>query len=509
MDNVINNEKEGYNMKKTILIIFPIIMVTLMIGCQKTPEEEIIVQKKQTEMIEAAQSNEVVQKYEEQTTGLTIQTLDAPQTYMETFKSGKLTVEVDAKVSVPACEVLPIIRVEGVDFSQEQVTKLFNYFCGDTEMYTVADEMTKDVIEEQIINLKALIAKEKNKENADPDDLERYERQLKESQEALPNAPLKYENVISDGTFKIASDIHPLTKTEVGRYTILSTFGDQKSFVARNNSDRKEAISYVREGGGGGGKALRTGANILYKNNFNNFISFGMGSKFPVDEITTAEQQPNILNISTTPMEAKQVVENVFNKLNMPMEVKNIYLIDDGFFDGNRYQDGDNYAYQVECARLVNGVSCSIIDGSATGGNIGADQFAPPASWFYENLTFLVNDNGIIKMEWASPINMMDTVVENCSLLPFSDIQDIFGKMMPIVYEYKANQSEEDKTTMYINDIELELVRISEQNSIKNGLLVPAWRFYGTEDESGQTANECFLTINAVDGSVIDTDIGY
>ena len=492
-------------MKRWSLLICVIVLAVLHAACQRTPEEEIVIKKHQDEMIEAAQPAET--ESAEAVAGLTIQTLDAPQTCVETLESGRLNIVVDAKVIVPESEALPIVRAEGADFSQEQVTVLFDYFCGDTQMYTVADEMTKDVIQEQIVSLKALIAKEENKDDADPDDLERYERMLKKAQDALPNAPDTYEKILSDGTLKTVIEKHPLTKIEVGRYTALAAASDTKDFRVTNNSDREEIISYVKEdGSGGGGKTLKTRASLSYK--VDNDMSFSMGGKYHIDETTESQQHPGLLSIGITPGEARQMVETVLEELNLPMAVKDMYLIDDGYDDGSGYKQGDNFAYQVECLRIINNVPCALIDGSATGGSSSGEGFAPDPSWFYESLVFWVNDDGIINMKWVSPMAVKDTVVENCTLLPFPDIRDVFLKMMPVIYEYDANQAEKG-TTITINEIELELVRVSEQNSIKNGLLVPAWRFYGISDLDSQSAYECFLTVNAVDGSVINTDIGY
>ena len=495
-------------MKRRIPLICIIAAAALFSACQRTPEKEFVVQKNQGDMIEAAQPGESVQTDESKRASITIQTADTPETYTKTFSSGRLNVDVNAKVNVPDCGALPIVRVEGADFSQEQVTLLFNYFCGDIKMYTAADEMTKDVLENQIVNLKALIVQEENSEDTDPADLERYRRQLSEAQKALPGAPTKIEKIQADGALKTISEYHPVTKAEVGRYTVLAAAGGDKSFRVINNSDRQEAISYVHEdGSGGGGKALRTMAKLAYADQ-SMHLSFGMGNRVPVDENTTQEQLPALSNLRTTPLQARQMAESMINELGLSMMVKNMYLIDDKHNDGGEFYDAKNYAYEIECARVVAGAGCAVVAGSATGGSIGADQFAPPASWFYESFVLRITDDDIISLEWVSPTKILDTVVEDCELLSFNDIQNVFEKMMSTIYEFKANQSEEGETTVSIYSTELELVRISEQNSIKNGLLVPTWRFYGAYG-GPQTENECFLTINAVDGSIIDTYVGY
>ena len=67
-----------------------------------------------------------------------------------------------------------------------------------------------------------------------------------------------------------------------------------------------------------------------------------------------------------------------------------------------------------------------------------------------------------------------------------------------------------------IQKVVLTLRRIQEQNASDVGLLVPVWDFYGSEtiEYSGEPRTTLerelpILTINAIDGSVIDLTKGY
>ncbi len=53
--------------------------------------------------------------------------------------------------------------------------------------------------------------------------------------------------------------------------------------------------------------------------------------------------------------------------------------------------------------------------------------------------------------------------------------------------------------------------RISEADSFDTGLLVPVWDFMGTvtNEAYGEEEYRSVLTINAVDGSIIDRALGY
>ena len=171
---------------------------------------------------------------------------------------------------------------------------------------------------------------------------------------------------------------------------------------------------------------------------------------------------------------------------------------------------------------MVKGVTCA----SDSGVSYGAleDYYSP--SWPYEQLTIFITDDGIQSVQWTSPIEVTHILVENSNLMPFSDVMDIFKKMGPIVFtpnemnsKLPYGDSEVAEYGFTVNEIRLELRRVREQNSVKDGLLVPVWSFYGnawysTKDGSETETpisdlNTCLLTINAVDGSIIDLSKGY
>lgn len=80
-----------------------------------------------------------------------------------------------------------------------------------------------------------------------------------------------------------------------------------------------------------------------------------------------------------------------------------------------------------------------------------------------------------------------------------------------------ANASQADdepmKTKITVDQVVLGYTRISEKDSFHTGLLVPVWDFIGTVEvtDGKETGIEkkSILTINAIDGSVINRTLGY
>jgi len=130
-------------------------------------------------------------------------------------------------------------------------------------------------------------------------------------------------------------------------------------------------------------------------------------------------------------------------------------------------------------------------------------------SWGPEIITVSINDSGIVKFIYSSPIEITETVVENAAIKSFEDVRETFEKMMVV------SKAGTDTTTVYdIDRVRLSYSRISEADSYDTGLIVPVWDFYGYHQLAWEgiiinEGNTTALAINAIDGSIIDPDLGY
>lgn len=188
-----------------------------------------------------------------------------------------------------------------------------------------------------------------------------------------------------------------------------------------------------------------------------------------------------------------------------------------------RTEETANYGYEIRCTRAVNDVRC--ITGAV--GALGAEHDKYARSWPYESARLFITDDGIMDFWWASPVQITGTRVESATLLPFDDIIAVFTKMAAVDYAPNTARNEtlsfmDDLTSHYrmdINEIRLEFQRIREPDNVTDGLLVPAWGFYGQATRSMKDGTEgalfsddpaqCLMIVNAVDGAIIDPMRGY
>lgn len=140
--------------------------------------------------------------------------------------------------------------------------------------------------------------------------------------------------------------------------------------------------------------------------------------------------------------------------------------------------------------------------------------------WVHEDIVLSVMPEGIGSFSWNSPYKVTNVMAKNSSMLPFSDISSIFKKM--ILYENEQLFDSADinsglsQLEFVVTKVTLSLQRIIEKNNIDNGLLVPVWNFYGVQIGRSKDGLEIalkkdtpFVSVNAVDGSIIDLARGY
>lgn len=460
--------------------------VLLLSGCQPTPEKAAVVQKDSDRLIENAQKNAKESANKGPYRDLSGQ-YGIPASYQFRMQgaNGKLNVKADARTVVPDRDRMPIYRVKAAEFTQEQVDALWSALCGGAEMRIRSGQETKDRIRSRIVNIKKYIV-EIAGDPKQSDELELQKGILADVEKQLETAPDTVDEGHSDGKLMQMSD--RLGKTF---YTGIDAYerddkgldGEGRIFQVKNDAT----------------------PTVLFIDNRDPAAGTSFGSSASVPVTTDTDIGVDILpKVGLTPREARQKVQDILDRAKTGMVADSIYLLDDG-----KKGEAEQYAYRIYCVRSVDGLPCSYISGASH-----PKEDAMASFWVYEELECMVDRTGVFSFMWSDPIEVSETVNEDAKLKPFSEIREIFEKMMRMKYEPQAEQSELD---FEINRVTLCLHRIVEKNSNASGLLVPAWNFYGKlkvnesgeEYEKFEMLGKSFMTINAVDGSVIDCSLGY
>lgn len=151
-------------------------------------------------------------------------------------------------------------------------------------------------------------------------------------------------------------------------------------------------------------------------------------------------------------------------------------------------------------------------------------------SWDLENILLDVGKNGVLRFAWTAPSTKPVVRQAESTLLPFEEIAAIADTMLPEVIvgpkETPLTQLDQyngfdTRMDVDITKVSLSLMRIRDKGSLQ-GTIVPVWDFWGTSDwydaepnvygyqEKGMSYDfQPMLTLNAVDGTVVDRQLGY
>ena len=137
----------------------------------------------------------------------------------------------------------------------------------------------------------------------------------------------------------------------------------------------------------------------------------------------------------------------------------------------------------------------------------------------YERLTVLVDDTGIIQMDYINKSNIEIADGSFYNPISFEKAYESFKKQVLIEYSSYYDKDSADKAesiVLNINRIELGYARLI--NKDRGELIyIPVWDFFGDiefkngEDTAGgdDRPDTSYMTVNALDGSVIDRSVGY
>ena len=151
-------------------------------------------------------------------------------------------------------------------------------------------------------------------------------------------------------------------------------------------------------------------------------------------------------------------------------------------------------------------------------------------SWDLENILLDVGKNGVLCFAWTAPSTKPVVRQAESTLLPFEEIASIANTMLPEVIvgpkETPLTQLDQyngfdTRMDVDITKVSLSLMRIRDKGSLQ-GTIVPVWDFWGTSDwydaepnaygyqEKGMNYDfQPMLTLNAVDGTIVDRQLGY
>lgn len=481
-------------MKKTIsaILVTFFVMISL-VACQKTPDSPIVVGKDTNVLIEKAQSEESQQKTDISANVDLYSRLNAPETYSVDLasKGGKLSVYVDAVVKLPDREI-PIYRVQATEFSVEQAKLIADTLLGSGAHYVDilgTNIKTKGVYQKEIDKLRAALDDWENTGTYVYDLVyntkDEAEQALSEKLALAATAPETLPEIIPDFDWRtpnVSNENGPVETTD--NYLMLYAMPDNATISRLDIENSRDTEGSAR---------------VIYWRDSD--MMFGRISAEKADV-------SGILNVSED--DAYKIAQNTIAQMQLTdficsAKQGTIYKLD---VQGVTTKP----VYDFMFTRQLSGVTETYTNADES----SADGYSKP--WQYEKVHVLVDDDGVFYVEYSGPTAVKEKIVDAATLLPFDEIRSIFERMAVII-DNSIDSAGVDGASerRVITHVRLGLMCIREQDS-DTGLLIPVWDFLGYEERTSPSEGtlsfytnelESFLTINAVDGSIVDRSSGY
>lgn len=492
-------------MKKRIGALLSVIMMLALTACQPTPEEGVVIGKGDGELERIIAATDAP-------TG----NYEVPATWEDAFEFSEqsLKIVVDAMVEIPDTQQFPVVRISPAEMTQEQVDKVIATLMQGQPLYKPRseNELTKAEIQNRIVELRAGWNSDLN-----ADDPQAYEKSIEPEIERLmqqyETAPDTYEPVPADGKFgtkKSESEdqydeegrLMPRTispEDNYGKIDIVAELGQQKPASLSAYRSEDKYFSYIR---------------------FSNYE----GNYYAVP-FSTSNQIEGLKGVTMSFEDARALAETTVRNAGFDNMVLSATGTEDLIDPASEKDDTDKQCYFFAFTPSINGISVTVTSQLLSNTFFGANE-AYGQLWPTERILVRVGETGILDFDWRSPSQMLGTETENVALLPFSQIQEMFEQQMKIQGAWQEDEHIIARE-VHIERVTLGYDKISGKDCPGEYLLVPVWDFIGYSidtydkqqsggaklDENNQHTEDIYsysyLTINAIDGSIIDRNLGY
>ncbi|HCT92716.1 MAG TPA: hypothetical protein DF613_15255 [Lachnospiraceae bacterium] len=498
------------------IVAFLCIAALLLTGCARTPEADIVTRKNTEALTDKAAGGTENRK------SLAENRKQTPEHYSWKYNNDAETLQIsaDADILLPECEAVPMYRLSSGGFTQEQVTGLYDYLFQGRETYRVEEGgLTKSECEKQIVRLRKQLEELEQQEQGDGQGDDDW----------FPDDEREYLQGILDERLAMYGDLPEVSQDK--KIAVDSTLMEQTGIDEREDGRTYEETTHSLECQTDEGDSLYVESGSVDTSEFSLLsyqrpgrYTYSSGIAVPVDPGNADEKKSE--NLPCTYQDARALADGAVQAAGITAEITQVELLEglaENGEDGVSSERSGMYsAFQFQYTRTFEGISVA----TTASEYVNEEEFS--LMWPYEKLRIVVSEVGIQEMEWEAPVSVVETVEKDVPVLSFADAAAVFEELTPLSYEgkiEKLSQGETDASMdIHVDAVRLELMRVKNDGSKREGLYVPAWVFYGTESSTVYTSDSgsaeetwseteptpwIVLAVNAVDGTVIDQVEGY
>jgi hypothetical protein len=457
---------------KRLLYILVFVIVTCLSACQPTPPTEIVVDKNNLEQ-------EILDKTVEETQDVSPRTSEVNNEDIVSWKENYIdekrifSVIIDAPIILPDVTSYPVEKVALCQISDEQLSKIVNTLFKDETIYDGNIQLTKGEIAQEIIRVKG---------ETQSSGLKADDNYIKHLEDLYKDAPENVELV----------PVQPFWKETSKGVKALSLMtqgdGDERAFLYGRTSESEKCY-------------------LEYKTNTERYWI-----------IETKKNKPNGISISSQEAEefALEIMEQ-FGFDDVQIVSKNIGSL---ILKDPTNLSEDKQCYIFFLSRTIHGIPFNYA--SRAGGDFMTDEkpYAPPVN--QEIIEVHISDKGVVYFRWESPYEITENLSNNVKLIDLDKIEEIFINQMKMEGQgrnewYGMNGIIKD--LICVERIELGTMVTIDKDNPDEFLCIPVWDFFVTTEQTysdnrvttgeGDESNYSIITINAINGSIINRNLGY
>lgn len=504
------------------LTIFVLFSLTSLAACQPTPETPPVVSKNDGTLenaIRKGASDDYI--------------YTAPQSYSksESFLGGKINVSIGANTNIVTKENIqyPVYEATVMDFEPATVKKIAERFFGTAGMEMHIDQEARQtksyLLNNYILPLQERIANIENgtldptvDENGNTiiqadglpltveDELDSLKEALSFAQKKYESAPESVETTpVTIDYYKVGDTFNadiPMSDGYLGRICI-------KDSVLTATTNYQEVydteINDYYGGVSGSVGLVEINTDIL-----NEYTYSGVKYIYRID---------STLDYENAKTQAEDFVE--------ALGIQGYSCVGVGIgpysnvIETKTYNETTYTKYGVLFMRSVGDSIC--IPDSYEKASLQDGDIQPP--FYYERLVVWVDANGVSGLYWSAPLKFERELQSSVELMEFDRIGQIITDAVQRTCFENAIPNSMDSTEFAnliilndfaVTDIELGYAMMKEKNKEGYFILIPAWFIsydahleYTYEEEPLDYHANRALAINAVDGSIINRDVGY
>ena len=456
-------------------------------GCKSNPNGEVVNNKKN--------ANTALQKVLQDDTPVQNDLSSVPDSYtvnLEMSDGGKIIV--DASVVLPDTDEFPVTQLRPITFTEEKIDLMAKTLVG-ADIYAPREDtdLSKTEIMDKLLKLKS----------GEGSDLYQIDRDayLAEAQPEIEHYEQLYLNAPSE-------PIHRSGSTKLEKVIV---DGIETQGMAIESKEGLKTFGFQQY------EIMPGFIGTLWRYDLKGYNPDGLITE-NVD-----------IGLKMTVQDAKKIAKDTLASIgldsefgfesagSMPSGIEDYQI---GAWEKIHSYDDLEKCYVLVYTRQINGVSETYVDRNLVDSqNFQQEQYN--YIWPPEYIKIAVSDAGILLMEYYGPYAQAEVIKSNVPILSFDEITSVFEKQIILT---DASQYGEDvvKLDIQIDKVVLGSTRVINANEKGTYLLIPTWDFIGTvtihyPPDAGWTDDKyvenrfgySFLTINAIDGTVINKAQGY